>query len=107
MDNVSKWFSPLTNREVLTILAACAVAITVGIVALLLPLRRRLRTWAASQGFELTKLEGWGSNRRWWNTEWRVTVRAPSGLTRVGIVRLVGFLPFPNRVDVRWEGESR
>ena len=104
MDAVSHWFPPLTNREVLTILGGCAIAIITGLVALMVPFQRRLRAWAASQGYEVAKVEGLSSYRRWWDTVWRVTLRDRSGLTRVGIVRFVGFLPFPDRIEVQWEG---
>ena len=103
MDAVSHWFPPLTNREVLTILLGCAAAIVAGILALVLPFQRRLRAWAAEQGYELTRVVGLSSNRQWWNTQWRVTVRDRSGAARVGTVTFVGFEPFPDRIDVQWE----
>ena len=106
MDTVSRWFPPLTNREVLTILAGCAIAIIAGLVVVMVPFQRRLRAWAASQGYEVTKVEGLSSYRRWWNTVWRVTVRDRSGLTRVATVRFMGFLPLPTRLEVQWEGAS-
>lgn len=103
MDSVSRWFPPLTNHEVLTILGGCAIAIIVGLLILMVPFQRRLRAWAARQGYQVVKVEGLSSYRRWWNTVWRVTLRDQSGLTRVGIVTFAGFLPFPNRLEVQWE----
>ncbi len=37
------------------------------------------------------------------DTVWRVTVRDQSGLDSVGVLRLVGLLPFPNRIEVQWQ----
>ncbi len=106
MDTVSQWFPPLTNREVLTILLGCAIAITTGLVLLLLPFQRRIRTWAAAHGYDVVKVQALDSYRRWWDTAWRVTVRDQSGRGRVAVIHLVGFLPFPDRIDVQWEGDN-
>ena len=104
MDAVSHWFPPLTNREVLTILFGCAVAIVLGTAALLVPFQRRLRGWAAEQGFEVIKVEGISSYRQWWDTMWRVTVRDRSGFTRVATITFLGLALFPDRIEVQWQG---
>ena len=103
MDAVSSWFPPLTNREVLTILSGCAIAIVVGTIAWWLPIRRRLRGWASGQGYEVVKLEALSSYRRLWNTVYRVTVRDQAGRVRVAQVTLVGLELFPSRLDVEWQ----
>jgi hypothetical protein len=103
MDAVSSWFPPLTNREVLTILGACAIAIVVGTTLWWLPIRRRLRAWASAQGYEIAKVEALSSYRRLWDTVYRVTVRDQVGRVRLALVTLVGFELFPTRLDIEWE----
>ncbi|HWC74177.1 MAG TPA: hypothetical protein VG454_09595 [Gemmatimonadales bacterium] len=95
------WFPPLTNREVIMIVACCAAFVILLVSITILPFESRFRAWAKRHGYRFVQAVPMDSG--FWSRTWHVTVRDASGAKRVGVAHVDGVLPDPESLEVAWE----